>query len=175
MLKFKFNSLFNLFLLAVLFSFFSCNKNEMEPETVSLPVIETFNPVTKEILSSEISDLALYKEQVFVVNSMSELPDDEIFDNEEFLNQDIDFSKYSLIIFYNLQFGKILSTEYKWGYNNYFDQYVVRIIYEIEKGSTYVDGEIELTTYVRGAMLVDHIPPQPFVSQWIGTYFIEPK
>ena len=76
MLKFKFNSLFNLFLFAVLFSFFSCNKNEMEPETVSLPVIETFNPVTKEILSSEISDLALYKEQVFVVNSMSELPDD---------------------------------------------------------------------------------------------------
>ena len=162
-------------LLGLLSGLSSCNKNEHSPIYLPLPVIETFNPVMKEFDISEIQELAHYREEVFVVNSISELPEDEIFDNDEFLDQDIDFSKYSLIIFYDIEFGKIESMKYRWVYATDIEQYQVSINYEIEKGSDIVNGEVERITYVRGAMLVDHILPQPFVGQMVGVYFIDPK
>ena len=152
----------------------SCNKNEATPTFISLPVIETFNPVMKELDISEIQNLELFKEQVFVINTISELPKDDIFGTDEFLDQDIDFSQYSLIIFYDIEFGKIASMKYRWGYAIDMDQYQVSINYEIEKGSDFINGEIGLVTYVRGAMLVDYIPTQSFVNQMIGIHFIDP-
>ncbi|MCH5240012.1 MAG: hypothetical protein J1F38_07295 [Muribaculaceae bacterium] len=153
----------------------SCNKNNATPIYIPLPVIETFNPVMKEFYYSESQGLPIINENVYVVNSISELPDDDIFGNEEFMNQEIDFSQYSLIIFYNLQLGKILSTKFRWGYNNDLEKYQVSISYEVEKGSDIIDGEVELVNYVRGAMLVDHIPPQPFVSQRKGVHWVDPE
>ena len=153
----------------------SCNKNDTSPIYIPLPVIETFNPVMKEFYYSESQGLPIINENVYVVNSISELPEDEIFGNEEFMNQDIDFSQYSLIIFYNLKVGKILSTKYRWGYNTDFEKYQVSISYEIEKGSDFVDGEVELVTYVRGAMLVDKISSSSEVIQMIGGHWVDPK
>ena len=153
----------------------SCNKNDSTPNYIPLPVIEKFNPVMKEIIISDNHILSSYRESTHIVNSLSELPDDEIFGNREFLDQDIDFTKYSLIIFYDLVFGKILSTRYSWGYSTDLEQYQVSISYEVEKGSDYIDGEVELATFVRGAMLVDHIPPQTFVGQMVGIHWIDPE
>lgn len=153
----------------------SCNKNDTSPIYIPLPVIETFNPVIKEFYYSESQGLPIINENVYVVNSISELPEDEIFGNEEFMNQDIDFSQYSLIIFYNLQLGKILSTKFRWGYNTDLEKYQVSISYEIEKGSDFVDGEVELVTYVRGAMLVDKISSSSEVIQMIGGHWVDPK
>ena len=142
---------------------------------IPLPTIEIYAPVMKEFYYSESQGLPTINEKVYVVNSMSELPEDEIFGNEEFLNQDIDFSQYSLIIFYNLQSGKIESTQFKWGFNTDLDLYQISIRYTVEKGSYILDGEVELVTYVRGAMLVEHIPPQSFVSQVKGVYVTDPN
>ena len=153
----------------------SCNKNDENVTYIPLPTIEIYAPVMKEFYYSESQGLPVIKEKTYVVNSMSELPEDEIFGNEEFLNQDIDFSKYSLIIFYDIEFGKILSTKYRWGYSTDLEFYQVGISYEIEKGSQFVDGNVERVTYIRGAMLVDHIPQQSFISQNIGIYFIDTK
>ena len=147
--------------------FYSCNKNEAVPTYIPLSIIETFDPLMKEIVISEIQDLAPYQPHVFVVNSIADLPDDEVFGNDELINKNIDFSQYSLIIFYNLQFGKVLSTGYRWGYNTDFNQYQVTIGYEIEKGSDN-DEKFELATYMRGAILVDHIPSSSEVLQMIG-------
>ena len=162
-------------LIGLSFCLSSCNKNDSTPHFIHLPVIETFEPVMKEFVIPESQDIIPYKEETFVVNSISELPDDVVFGNDEFLNQDIDFSKYSLIIFYDIQFGKIASVKYKWGYDSDLELYSVAISYEIEKGSDIIDGEVELVNYVRGAMLVDHIPQQTFVSQWVGVHFIDLK
>ena len=41
------------------------------------PVIETFNPVMKEFYYSESQGLPIINENVYIVNSISELPDDE--------------------------------------------------------------------------------------------------
>lgn len=153
----------------------SCNKNNASPVYIPLPVIKTFNPMIKEIIISDSHILAPYKESIHIVNSISELHEDEIFGNSEFLDQDIDFSKYSLVIFYDLQFGKILSTKYGWRYDTDLEQYQVAISYEVEKDSAFVDGELELATFVRGAMLVDHIPAQSFVGQMVGVYWIDPE
>ena len=160
-------------LIVILTGVSSCNKNDVNPVYIPLPIIETFKPVMKEIHFSEIQDLAPYKQQVFIVNSITELPDDEIFGNEEFLDKDIDFSQYSLIIFYDLQFGKIISSKNRWGYSTDLEQYQVSTGYEIEKGSDFIDGEFELATYVRGAMLVDHIPAQSAVGQMIAVHWKE--
>ena len=162
-------------LMALSLGMASCNKNENTPVYIPLPVIKTFNPAFKEIYISENQSLAPYREYVCVVNSLSQLPEDEIFGNDEFLDQDIDFSKYSLIIFYDLEFGKIVSTKYRWVYATDFEQYEVAVSYEIEKDSHLVDGEIELGTYIRGAMLVYHIPNQPFVGQNIGIHWVDPN
>ena len=155
--------------------FSSCNKNDSTPIYISLHVIETFNPVMKEFYYSESQGLPMLHEKTYVINSMSELPEDEIFGNDEFLNQDIDFSKYSLIIFYDIEFGKIESTKYRWGYATDLDKYQVSISYEIEKGSDFVDGEVELVTYVRGAMLVDQIPSSSDVIQMVGVHGVDTK
>ena len=151
----------------------SCNKNDRNVTYISLPIIETYAPVMKEFYYSESQGLPTINEKVYVVNSMSELPEDKIFGNEEFLNQDIDFSQYSLIIFYDLQPGKIKSTKYKWGYDSDLKHYYVYTGYEVEKGSDIMDGELEIITYVRGAMLVNHIPTQPFVGQYISVHWTE--
>ena len=161
-------------LIVILTGVSSCNKNDVNPVYIPLPIIETFKPVTKEIHFSEIQDLAPYKQQVFIVNSITELPDDEIFGNEEFLDKDIDFSQYSLIIFYDLQFGKIISSKYRWGYATDLEQYQVSIGYEIEKGSEN-DGKMELATYSRGAIMVDHIPSSSDVQQIISLTWLSPE
>lgn len=168
MTKIKF---FSLCLLGLLLGLTSCNKNDVAPIYIPLPVIETYHPELKEFDISEIQNSIPYIDETFIVNSIAEIPDDIIFGNDEFLDQDIDFSQYSLIIFYNLQFGKILSTDYKWVYNSDLEQYQVAVSYEIEKDSA-INGEIESATYVRGAMLVDHIPDTLFVGQWIGVHWI---
>lgn len=153
--------------------FTSCNKNDKTPLYIPLPVIENYNPSMVEFYYSDSQGLPTINEKAYVVNSISELPEDEFFSNEEFLNQDIDFSKYSLIIFYDLQPGKIKSTKYKWGYSTEFEQYQVSVSYEIEKGSDFVDEGVERITYVRGAMLVNHIQPQPFIGLWISAHWSE--
>lgn len=153
----------------------SCNKNDSTPTYLPLPVVETFKPVMKEFHYSESQGLPDINEKAYVVNSISELPDDKIFGKEEFLTQDIDFSQYSLVIFYDFQLGKILSTKYRWGFNSDLEHYQVSISYEVEKGSDFIDGELELVTYVRGALLVNHIPSQTFVSQSIGVHFVDPE
>ena len=56
-------------------------------------------------------------------------------------------------------------------YNSDLEQYQVAVSYEIEKDSA-INGEIESATYVRGAMLVDHIPDTLFIGQWIGVHWI---
>lgn len=150
--------------------FSSCNKNDYTPTYIPLAIVETFNTEMKEFVISEIQDIAHYREEIFVVNSISELPEDEIFGKDEFLDQDIDFSKYSLIIFYDIEFGKIESMKYRWVYATDVNKYQVSISYEIEKGSDFVDGKVEWVTYVRGAMLVDQIPSSSEVIQWVGVH-----
>lgn len=164
---------FILFLFVLSLEFTSCNKNETSPIYIPLSVIETFNPAIKEFIITESQDIIQYKEDTIIVNSISELPDDIVFGNEEFIRQDLDFSKYTLIIFYDLEFGKILSIKYRWGYDTVLDLYQVSISYEIEKGSDIADGKIELASYVRGAMLVDKIPSQSIVSQSVGIHWVD--
>lgn len=164
-----------LLLFGLSLTWFSCEKNDTTSIYVPLPVIETFKPVMKEISISDIHDFSLYQERIIVVNSKSELPVDDFFDNEEFLNRDIDFSLYSLIIFYDSQIGKILTTNYKWGYNTYNEQFQINIRYDIEKKPDNDNFENELSTYIRGAMLVRQIPATSKVVMLIGAFFVDPK
>ena len=155
--------------------FSSCNKNDANPIYISLPIVETFEPMMKEIIIYETNDKPSFREHVYVVNSIDELPNDYIFGNDEFLDKDIDFSQYSLIIFYDHEFGKIVSTRCRWVYATDFNKYQVSISYEIEKGSDVVDGEFDLVTYVRGAMLVDQIPSSSDVIMSVGVFGVDPK
>ena len=162
-------------LIGLSLGFSSCNKNDSTPIYLPLPVIESFTPMMKEFIISDSQDLVPYSEHTYIVNAISELPESDIFGDKEFVDQDIDFSRYSLIIFYDLEFGKIESIRYRWGYATDIDKYQVSISYEIEKGSDIIDGEMVLATYVRGAMLVDKIPSNSEVIQMVGVQGVTPK
>lgn len=158
-------------LISLLMLSVSCNKKETEPIYIPLSIKQTFETEMKEFNISHIEDWSPINDTVKIINSLSELPADEIFGNEEFLS--VDFSQHSLIIVYDVQFGKVMSARYRWGYNNYFEQYDVNINYEVIKDSQCIDGEITFATFIRGAILVDRIPSDSEIIATIGVTWID--
>lgn len=107
---------------------------------------------------SELKDFTEYKDKIFIVNSIDELPEDKYFSTEDFVRANINFSEYSLVIVYQLILGDIVTYQYGWYYDNWDEHYQFNTIYDRIKDSEYVDGEIENFTYLRSAILVRRIP-----------------
>lgn len=136
----------------------SCNKEDIEPEYTPLTIHRQFNTQTMPVKLSELKDFTEYKDKIFIVNSIDELPEDWHFSTEDFLRANINFSEYSLIIAYQLIIGDIVTHQYEWCYNNWDERYQFNTIYDRIKDSEYVNGEIENFTYLRSAILVRRIP-----------------
>jgi len=146
------------FLLLAIGLLTSCNKDEGDPEFTPLPIERQFKTETLPVKLSELKDFTEYEDEVFIVNSIDELPDDKHFSVEDFTKANINFSEYSLIIAYQLLFGDITSFSYGWCYNNWFDRYQFNTKLGYVKDSEYEAGEIENLTFIRSAVLVRHIP-----------------
>ncbi len=145
-------TVFCIFLLA------SCNKQDRETEIIQLPIHRQFKTETMPVKLSEIDSFTEYKDNLFIVNSIAELPEDIHFGVDDFKRADINFSEYSLVIAYQFIIGDVVAYKYNWLYNNWFDRYQFNISLDKVKDSEYVDGEIERCTYMRSAILVRHIP-----------------
>ncbi len=136
----------------------SCQKENFEPLQTPLPIYRQFNTEISTIILSEQENFDGFYDNLHIVNSIDELPDDRVFGTEEFRRADINFSKYSLIIAYNLILGDVLTCKYDWSRNNYFLDYAFDVTCERVKDSEFVDGEIQRVSYIRSAILVSHIP-----------------
>lgn len=150
--------LINILLLLSLLATSSCNKDELTPLFKPLPIHKQFKTETKPVKLSELKDFLDYKDHIFVVNSLDELPDDIHFGTADFQDADIDFSHYSLIIAYQLCLGEIVSSRYLWGYNTPLSSYQINLTCDCIKDSQYKDGEIENFTFIRLSFLADKIP-----------------
>lgn len=159
----------NILILLTFALFTSCNNNEdREPEYTPLTIHRQFNTQTMNVKLSELKGFTEYKDKIFIVNSIDELPEDKYFSTEDFVKANINFSEYSLIIVYQLILGDIVT--YQYGYNNWYEHYQFDTTYDRIKDSEYVDGEIENFTYLRSAILVRRIPSDAKCSISMGIY-----
>lgn len=156
--------LLNIIALLTLSMLVSCHKDDYsDPQLTPLAIHRQFHTEMSAIRVSELDSFEGLDDELYIVNSIDELPDDRLFGTEEFLRADINFSEYSLIIVYQFIFGDVLSYKYDWYYNNWSLRYQFYITCDRAKDSEYVDGEIERATYIRSAILVSRIPSD---SRW---------
>lgn len=141
----------------------SCHKDDPDPLISQLPIHRNFG---SEMICLRVSELESFPEldDLYIVNSIEDLPDDPWFSTEEFRRAGIDFSKYSLIIVYNFIFGDILTYKYDWYFEDWCLRYRFDITCDYVRDSEWVDGELERATYIRSAILVNRIPSD---SRWI--------
>ena len=92
----------NILILLSIVLFTSCNKEDREPEYTPLTIHRQFNTQTMPVKLSELKDFTEYKDKIFIVNSIDELPEDKYFSTEDFVRANINFSEYSLVIVYQL-------------------------------------------------------------------------
>jgi hypothetical protein len=128
------------------------------PEYTPLTVYQQLNTEQMTVDLSELSDFKDFPEKTYIVNSVDELPVDTHFKTDEILKANIDFTKFSLIISYQLILGDMVSYQYGWRYNNWSESYELNTTFVRVKGSEYVGGELSKCTYVRSAIIVKQVP-----------------
>lgn len=153
----------------------SCDNGDKEPETVPLTVHREFKTESMQVKLSEVSDIADYRDKMYIVNSIDDLPHDMHFGTDELSKADINFSEYSLVLVYQLVLGDIVSYKYYWRYNNWFERYQLNVSLDKVKNSEYVDGKIENCTYFRSAILVKRIPSESIWSVMLDIQDVEKK
>lgn len=136
----------------------SCNKDEGQPEYIPLKIVYQFEAKIVPLNLSELEDFSSTPHKFYIVNSENDIPENPLIGSADLKAAGINFSQESLLINYTLLLGEINSYQYKWLYDNWFEQYEFCIIYEKIPDSEYIDGEIERVSYIRNAIVVDKIP-----------------
>lgn len=157
-----------LYLLAALCAtlFAACDDNDKPDYETYLPIDRQYAPKTKvldwsatpPIVKEEIAALTA---AAYTVNSVDDLPDTSLFD-DDFNADDIDFTKYSLIITYRLTGYRPKSHTYGWGFKESSNSYnfYIHYLYNPDNNGL-ADNNVCLT---RNAIMVKHIPSSAAVS-----------
>ncbi len=144
----------------------SCNNNDVPPTETILNVAEHYQPCTVVFSSDDTEWLDRIKgwsDKKFVVNDVSELPDDPMGFSDAYTG--VDFSEYTMLITYNL---------HNWNIDTYHNRYYydnVEGIYEwaICIGtSTVPDDKAEPWYFTRYAILVSKLPRDAKVQMWFS-------
>lgn len=93
----------------------SCNNNDEPPTETVLPISKYYQPCTSEFNITDTEWLDKIKgwaDKKFVVNDLSELPDDPLGFSEAYTS--VDFKEYTLFITYNL---------HNWNIDTYRNRY----------------------------------------------------
>lgn len=147
----------------------SCN-NDNEPEITPLTIHRHFKTEILQLKLSDIDKFSEYKDNLFIVNSTDEIPEDKHFGIETFQEAHINYSDFSLIIVYQLLLGDIKTFKYNWSYNNWFERYQFDLTYDYIKDSENIGDENETFSYIRCAFLVRHIPSNAYWTITTGMY-----
>lgn len=168
----------------------ACNNHSEDDMDVRLPIAYELEPRSTIIQWGDMTsdERKKYHREGYVVNSLSDLPDNLIFSNKDLIAADIDFSQYTLLLYYQLFPGYVISHYYGWCYNNPEKVYRLYSNFETVDGikpadpdsSTQPSDNPELTdssytlpddfTYYRSAIVVPKIPASAKVEFWLGVY-----
>lgn len=121
----------------------SCNREDREPLITPLSIHRQFKTETMHVKLSDIDSFTGYEDELFIVNSITNLPEDIYFSVEDFKRADINFSEYSLVVVYQLIPGDIVNYKYGWEYNNWYERYQFCISLDKIKDSEYINGETD--------------------------------
>ena len=145
----------------------SCNNNE-PPLEIRLPISEVYVPVSvefneKEISQEDKSQLIHLVNNQFVINDVSEIPDDPLGLNDIFgvAFDKVNFNEYTLLIKYIINDWTIDS------YNNYYYRNTQENTYNwsINIGTA---SDTERYRFTRFAILVKKLPTDAKVVIWQG-------
>ena len=67
----------NILILLSLILLTSCNNEDKKPEYTPLTIHRQFNTQTMPVKLSDLKDFTEYKDKIFIVNSIDELPEDK--------------------------------------------------------------------------------------------------
>lgn len=143
----------------------ACNRNNDVPAETTLSIIDTYVPVTVQFKKGDTEFVGKIRDMVdneFVVNSLSELPDDPLGFSAAYNN--INFKEYTLLVSYHVHPWKI--DTYRSRY--YHDNIENTNVWTIHIGtSTRPDEYIEDQYYfTRFAILVKKIPASFGIKFW---------
>ena len=157
-----------LLILSLIILLSSCNNHNEPPLEVRLPISEVYVPVSVEFYEKEISQevksqlIHLVNNQ-FVINDVSEIPDDPLGLKDTFgvAFDKVNFNEYTLLIKYIINDWTIDS------YNNYYYRNTQENTYNwsINIGTA---SDTELYRFTRFAILVKKLPTDAKVVIWQG-------
>lgn len=155
-----------IFVLSSLLLLCSCNNNDEPLTETVLPISKYYQPCTSEFNITDTEWLDKIKgwaDKKFIVNELSELPDDPLGFSEAYTS--VDFKEYTLFITYNL---------HNWNIDTYRNRYYfdnIEKIYEwaicIET-STIPDDNTGTWYFTRYAILVKKLPRDAKIQMWFS-------
>ena len=146
----------------------SCNNNNEPPLEIRLPISEVYVPVSVEFNEKEISQegksqlIHLVNNQ-FVINDVSEIPDDPLGLNDTFgvAFDKVNFNEYTLLIKYIINDWTIDSYDNRYYRNTHENTYN----WSINIGTA---SDTERYRFTRFAILVKKLPTDAKVVIWQG-------
>lgn len=142
----------------------SCRHDSEPPTETTLPVAAQYTPEAIIFQRSDeefVDKIKWLNEKKFVVNSLSELPDDHMGFSNAY--KGINFEKYTLLLYYRVHDWKI-DTYRNWYYRDNIEH---NYNWNIHIGtSTIPDSNAESLQITRFALLVAKIPGDMDVNIW---------
>lgn len=162
---------FSLILIAMTVLFSSCHNNSEPPVENTLAVIRQYAPATVLFQRSDkefCDKIHWLNEKDFVVNSLSELPNDNLGFSNAY--KGIDFEKYTLLLYYRVHDWNIDTFRNLYYRNNIEQNYN----WNIHLGtSTIPDANSETLRITRFAILVHKIPENVEINIWTSLSAID--
>ena len=155
-----------IFVLSSLLLLCSCNNNDEPPTETMLSVSEAYMPCTVAFNVNDtefIDKIKKWSDKKFVVNDLSELPDDPLGFSDA--SKKVDFNNYTLLITYDIH-NWVIDT-----YRNryYFDNIERTYNWTICVGtSTVPDDNTETWYFTRYAILVKKLPQDAKIQMWFS-------
>ena len=151
------------FLLGILTA---CNRHSEEGLYTPLSIVSEIEPQSKLLYWIKMTpeERQKYPRRGFVINSVSEFPDEPNINMTDLKLMDIDFNRYTLLVHYTLIPGYVQGHQLYWFYDNHEDRYEFQSNFKIVYPDEDVDAENELFTYYRSAIIVNKIMSDKDVS-----------
>jgi len=154
-------------LVALCAMFCSCDRNNDEPSAeTALQIVESYVPATVVFYSDDsewIDKIKKWPDKRFVVNDLSELPDDPLGFSNAY--NGINFRDYTLLIAYDIRDWPIDTYRVRYYRDNVKGTYN----WSIHLGtSTVPDGSSEQLYFSRYAILVRKLPADAEITVWFS-------
>lgn len=157
----------------LLITCYSCNNHDERGLYTPLGIVAELEPRSEIIPFADMTpeERREYPRTNYVVNAPEDLPDDKVFGMQDIIAANVDFSRYTLLINYNIIPGYIFGHRYYWQYDNTFEQYELGCLFKASELDWDEESDLpEDWTYYRGAVIVNKISSNATVAFSYSTH-----